>query len=54
MHVLDDKAGYLTFNCKNIAYVKNRSGNYISLFGDKLKRVTKWEKDQPDLFESDV
>ena len=54
MHVWDDKAGYLTFNYKKYAYVKNRSGNYISLFGDKLKRVTKWEKDQPDLFESDV
>ena len=24
------------------------------MYGDKLKRITKWEKDQSDLFESDV
>ena len=54
MHVWDDKAGYLTFNYKKYAYVKNRSGNYVSLFGDRLKKVTRWDKDQPDLFESDV
>ena len=30
------------------------SGTHISLYGDRLKRFTKWDKDQPDLFESDV
>ena len=54
MHIWDDKAGYLTFNYKKYAYVKNRTGNYVSLYGDKLKRINKWDKDQPELFESDV
>ena len=54
MHVWDDKAGHITFRYKKYAYVKNRSGNYVSLFGDRLKKVTRWDKDQPDLFESDV
>ena len=34
--------------------IKNKSGTHISLYGDRLKRITKWDKDQPDLFESDV
>ena len=26
------------FNYKKYAYVKNRSGNYVSLYGDRLKK----------------
>ena len=54
MHVWDDKFGHQTFRYKKYAYVKNRAGTYISLYGDKLKRINKWDKEQPDLFESDV
>ena len=54
MHVWDDKFGHQTFRYKKYAYVKNRAGTYISLYGDKLKRINKWDKDQPELFESDV
>ena len=54
MHVWDDKFGHQTFRYKKYAYVKNRAGTYISLYGDKLKRISKWDKEQPDLFESDV
>jgi DNA polymerase elongation subunit (family B) len=54
MHVWDDKAGYLTFNYKKYAYVKNRTGTFVSLYGDRLKKINKWDKDQPELFESDV
>jgi DNA polymerase elongation subunit (family B) len=54
MHVWDDKFGHQTFRYKKYAYVKNRAGTYVSLYGDKLKRVTDWDKEQPDLFESDV
>ena len=54
MHIWDDKAGYHTFRYKKYAYVKNRVGTYISLYGDKLKRINKWDKEQPELFESDV
>ena len=54
MHVWDDKFGHQTFRYKKYAYIKNKSGTHISLYGDRLKRITKWDKDQPDLFESDV
>jgi len=54
MHIWDDKFGHQTFRYKKYAYVKNRTGNYISLYGDKLKRINKWDVDQPELFESDV
>ncbi len=54
MHIWDDKFGYKNFRYKKYAYVKNKTGTHISLYGDKLKRIGKWDKDQPELFESDV
>ena len=54
MHVWDDKFGHQTFRYKKYAYTKSRAGTYISLYGDRLKRINKWEKEQKDLFESDV
>jgi DNA polymerase elongation subunit (family B) len=54
MHIWDDKFGHQTFRYKKYAYIKNRGGTFISLHGDRLKRITKWEKGQQDLFESDV
>jgi len=51
---LDDKFGHQTFRYKKYAYVKNRAGTFTSLYGDKLKKINTWEKDQPELFESDV
>ena len=54
MHIWDDKFGHQTFRYKKYAYVKNRTGSYVSLYGDKLKRVNKWDKEQPGMFESDV
>ena len=54
MHIWDDKFGHQTFRYKKYAYTKSKTGHYVSLYGDKLKRITKWEKDQSDLFESDV
>ncbi len=54
MHVWDDKGGHHTFRYKKYAYVKHSGGTYTSLYGDKLKRINKWDKEQPDLFESDV
>ena len=54
MHIWDDKFGHQTFRYKKYAYVKNRAGTFTSLYGDKLKKINTWEKDQPELFESDV
>ena len=54
MHIWDDKFGHQTFRYKKYSYVKNRAGTFTSLYGDKLKKINTWEKDQPELFESDV
>jgi len=54
MHIWDDKFGHQTFRYKKYGYIKSAGGTYISLYGDRLKRINKWEKDQTDLFESDV
>jgi len=54
MHVWDDKFGHQTFRYKKYAYTKSVAGTYLSLYGDRLKRITQWEKEQKDLFESDV
>ena len=54
MHIWDDKFGHQTFRYKKYAYQKDKSGTYISLYGDKLKRITKWDNEQEGLFESDV
>ena len=54
MHVWDDKFGHQTFRYKKYAYTKSSVGTYLSLYGDRLKRITKWEKEQQNLFESDV
>ena len=36
------------------AYEKAERGEAISLFGDRLTKIYKYSKDDPDLFESDV
>ena len=40
VHLWDDTAGYQNFIFKNYAYVKDGSGTYRSIYGDKLKKVT--------------
>ena len=34
---------------KKYAYVKDRNGQNVSLYGDRLKRVTNWDKEDPTL-----
>ena len=34
--------------------MKDGNGQHVSLYGDRLKRVSKWDKDDPTLHESDV
>ena len=38
-HIWDDKKGYYCIPYKRYAYVKNRAGTYVSLYGDKLKKA---------------
>ena len=54
MNVWDDTRGHLQIPYRKYAYVKDSSGQHISLYGDRLKRVTSYDKDDPTLHESDV
>ena len=55
IHLWDDKSGYQTMPYRKYAYKKDPYGQYQSMYGDKLTRISKWEKDEADdLFESDV
>ena len=54
VHLWDDETGYGTIPYKRYAYVKDRTGTHISLYGDKLKKVFRFDQDTPNLFESDV
>jgi len=54
MHLWDDKKGYLIVPFNKYAYVKHSSGQHVSLYGDRLKRVTQYDKEDPTLHESDV
>jgi DNA polymerase elongation subunit (family B) len=55
IHLWDDKSGYQTFPYRKYAYKKDPYGEYRSMYGDKLTKVGKWEKEEAeDLFESDV
>ena len=55
IHLWDDTLGYRTFPYKKYAYRKDPNGQYVSMHGDRLEKIYKWEKDEAeDLFESDV
>ena len=54
MHLWDDLKGHLEIPYRKYAYVKDSNGQHVSLYGDRLKRVTNWDKDDPTLHESDV
>ena len=57
VHLWDDVAGYQNFIFKNYAYVRDGGGQYRSIYGDKLKKVTYWtEQDFKTgrVFESDI
>jgi DNA polymerase elongation subunit (family B) len=54
VHIWDDKTGYFTLPYKKYAYIKDRAGTNISLYGDKLKKVYRFDPETPNLWESDV
>ena len=57
VHLWDDVAGYQNFIFKNYAYVKDGGGQYRSIYGDKLKKVTYWTEEDfktSRVFESDI
>ena len=57
VHIWDDKRGYETYDFENYAYRKDPSGDRLSIYGDKVSKVstwTKWDVDDGKIFESDV
>ena len=54
MHLWDDQKGHLEVPFRKYAYVKHSNGQHVSLYGDRLKKVTSFDKDDPTLHESDV
>ena len=54
VHLWDDVRGYQTFPYTRYAYEKAENGQYQSIYGDRLTKVYKFKKNDPDLFESDV
>jgi DNA polymerase elongation subunit (family B) len=54
IHLWDDTLGYKSFPYTRYAYEKAENGQYRSIYGDKLNKIYKFKKDDPELFESDV
>src|SRR5210317_1088966 len=55
VHCWDDKKGYFTKKYRNYAYVKDGNGSYESIYGERLKKINFWKKeDNLKLYESDV
>ena len=54
IHLWDDHRGYSSFPYTRYAYERAERGEYQSIYGDKLTKIYKFSKDDPELFESDV
>ena len=54
VHIWDDRLGYRAFPYTRYAYEKVANGEYTTLYGDRVRKIYKFKKDDPDLFESDV
>lgn len=55
IYLWDDVDGYSKFPYERYAYVADDDGEHTSLYGDKLIKITQWDKsDENYLFESDI
>ena len=55
IHLWDDQLGYITFPYKKYGYVKDYSGQFVSLYGEKLKQIYQWTKEENNsVLESDI
>ena len=43
MHIWDDTKGHLEVPFRKYAYVKDGNGQHVSLYGDRLKKVTNYD-----------
>ena len=39
IHIWDDTKGYYSMPYKRYAYMKDNGGTYVSIYGDRLKKV---------------
>jgi len=44
IHLWDDKLGYRTFPYTRYAYEKAQNGEFVSLYGDRLTKIYKFNK----------
>lgn len=54
IHLWDDNRGYVQFPYNPCAYRKRKGGNHLSIYGDELEKITKFNPRDPALFQSDV
>ena len=54
IHLWDDEKGYFTMPYQRYASIKDKNGQFVSLDGSKLRMISNWGKDTPDLYESDI
>ena len=54
VHIWDDKNGHVIVPFKKYAYIKDSYGTHVSLYGDRLKKIYKWDKTVEGLYESDI
>ena len=53
IHIWDDTKGYYSMPYKRYAYMKDNGGTYVSIYGDRLKKVFRFGREM-ETFESDV
>ncbi len=54
IHIWDDKLGYRKTPYKRYAYLHDKNGKFTALDGTRLKKVFRYDKDDENLYESDV
>lgn len=54
VYLWDDERGMASVKYRPYAYKKNPTGEYTSLYGDKLEKIYAFDEDDPTLFESDL
>ena len=54
VHIWDDQKGHVQIKYKPYAYAPNASGQHIALDGTRLSKVTRFDREDPALYESDL
>jgi DNA polymerase elongation subunit (family B) len=53
-HIWDDEKGHIQFPFSSYAFKRSEKGKYTSIFGDRLEKVHRFDRDDSTLFEADV